>query len=225
FPARTAATTAPQYGQQSHDRVHLALELGGSTVDRLIRRVFRVQPHAVGLAEEPLDGGRGLVGLVVFQPGDNDAAIGRIFAGADHDKITGEDADVLHAVAMDLEGEGRVRADQFLAEDQVILDVLFGEDRLAGSDAAHQGDRNDLAEFGLHFVDVDDFDGARLGRIAPDVALPLQSVEVVLNRGAGGESDRFANFANGRRVTADLLSKPKVPQDLPLPAGQRLRHI
>src|ERR1700686_1470174 len=84
--------------------------------------------------------------------------------------------------------------------------------------------RHHLVGLGLHFVDIDDFDGARLGWIPPDVALALQGVEVVLDRRTRGEADRFADFAYGRWVAADFLSKPEVLQNFPLPAGQRFRH-
>src|SRR5207245_1994253 len=62
-------------------------------------------------------------------------------------------------------------------------------------------------------------------RVAADVAFALQRVQVILHGGAGSESNRLANFADGGWVAADLLTEPKVLQDFPLPAGQRFWHV
>src|SRR2546427_3388925 len=222
-PPRTGLPSG--LAEQAHERHHLALELGGGAVDRFVAVVLRLQPHPVGLAKQPLNGGGGLVGLLVLHPGHDDAAIGRVFPGTHHDKIAGEDAGILHAVAADLEGEGIVAANQLLAQHEMVVDIFFGKDRLSGRDPAHQWYRDYLAELGLQLVDVDDFDGAGLGGIPANVSLALQRVEVVLHRGAGGEPDRLTDFTDRGRVAADLLTKPKVLQDFPLPAGQRFRHL
>src|SRR2546426_3030288 len=211
--------------EQAYERHHLALELGGGAVDRFVAVVLRLQPDPVGLAKQPLDGGGGLVGLLVLQPGHDDAAIGRVLPGAHHDKIAGEDAGILHAVAADLEGEGIVAADQLLAEHEMVVNVFFSEDRLSGRDPAHEWHRNHLAELGLQLVDVDDFDGAGLGGIPANIAFALQRVEVVLHRGAGGEPDRLTDFTDSGWVAANFLTKSKVLQNFPLPAGQRFRHL
>src|SRR3989454_1229215 len=219
------AVQASGLAEQAYERTHLALELGGGAVDRFVAVVLRLQPHPVGLAKQPLDGGGGLIGLLVLQPGHDDAAIGRVLPGAHHDKIAGEDAGILHAVAADLEGEGVLAANQFLAEHKMVVDVLFGEDRLTGRDPAHERHRDHLTELGLQLVDVDDFYGAGLGGVQENIASALQRIEVVLHRRAGGEANRLTDFTDCGRVAADLLTKPKVLQDFPLPAGQRFRHV
>jgi len=109
-------------------------------------------------------------------------AIGRRVAPwAHHDDVSVADAGVDHALAVDGQGVRVVAAGDLGADGQVLLDVLDRQDRRARSDAADQGEVNDVA-LPTTPLRVDNFHRSRLRRITGDIAARLQRVEVVLYR-------------------------------------------
>src|SRR4249919_3667581 len=104
--------------------------LGGE--DRVHLVVLGLQPDVVGLAEEALDG------RLLADQGDDDLAVGGLLGGSHDDVVPLEDAGVLHALAADAKDVVAVLSADDIGNLDVLLDVLLGEDRLAGGYLADQ---------------------------------------------------------------------------------------
>ena len=77
--------------------------------------------------------------LAIDQRGDYLTIEGVLLAANRH-QVALEDAGVDHRIALDLEQEDRVVADEVDRQGQDLFDMLCGQDRRAGSDATENGD-------------------------------------------------------------------------------------
>jgi hypothetical protein len=159
----------------------------------------------VGLAEEALDRR-----LIVHQR-DDDLAVGRGVLRAHDDVVALEDSDVAHRLAAHAQHVLARLAPRQVRHLHVLLDVLLGQDRLAGRDVADQ--RQPRPDRAAHAVDhvlhgtgeilthaVQQLDGARLGRIAAQQPEPLEVGEMRVDGRRGRQADGLADVPDGRRV-------------------------
>ena len=96
----------------------------------------------------------------------------------------------------------------------VLLDVLLGEHRLAGGDRAEQRQpfgrpMPRIAADGVADRAVEQLDRARLGRVAPQQADPLEVRQVRMHRRRRREPDRLPDVAHRRRIAVPR----RVPAD------------
>src|SRR5262245_16253935 len=94
--------------------------------NRLHALVLRLQPDLILLTEEALDG------RLVVEQGDHDLAVAAPLRGAHHDEVSVQDAGVDHALAPHPQDVVAVLAADDVGDVQILLDVLLGENRLAG---------------------------------------------------------------------------------------------
>jgi len=163
---------------------------------RLHGRIFRLQADMIPLHIERLDGR-----FLILGHGDDDIAVVRRLLLPDNDVIPVVNAGFDHAVADDGKHEDFVVLHHVEREGEIFFNIFHCGDRHAGSNLAdqrHPGDRQanhlDLVFFS------EQFDGARLGRIPADKPFLLEPVQMSVHGGAGSEADRFADFADGRRI-------------------------
>ena len=116
-----------------------------------------------------------------------------------------------HRVALDSQQELLAPARERLRHGQVVLDVLFGEQRRAGRDLAEE--RKPVLLLALA---RDQLERPRLGRIALEQPRPLEVGEMGVHRGGRGEPDCLPDLAHGRRVTVLFDVGEKVVPDLSL---------
>ena len=133
-----ALIQAPEHPHDLPQHLHVV------GVDRLERGVLGLEANAaVGLAVEGLDG-RLVRGLVVPDERDDDVAVAGVVAALDDDRVAVEDPGVDHRVAVHGEQEVGAAAERLRHGDDV-LDVLLGEERPAGRDAAEQREARHVA--------------------------------------------------------------------------------
>src|SRR5262245_44878217 len=119
-------------GDFAEDAYYSAQNPGLRGEDGLHFVVLGLQADVVLFAIEPLHG------RLLADQSDDDFAVDRVVAGP-HDHVVGlEDAGVLHAFAADLEDVVAVLAADHVGDLEVLLDVLFGQDRLARCDLSDQ---------------------------------------------------------------------------------------
>src|SRR4051794_25898055 len=118
---------------------HAAGDFDVGTADRLEAFVLRLEADVVALAEVALDRGLGL-GVVLADDRDDDVAIVGGVLLAHDDRVAVEDARVLHRVTANLEDEVAGVTARERGDLDVFLDVLLGEDRSTGGDAADEGE-------------------------------------------------------------------------------------
>jgi GTP-binding protein EngB required for normal cell division len=104
---------------------------------------------------------------------------------ADHDQVAVEHAGVDHRLAADPQHEQLPVADQLLGQRVDRLDALLGQDRTTGGDLADQ--RHVACRGAGPDVQIGDrvaaeLERARLGRVATQVALALQRLELPVDR-------------------------------------------
>src|SRR5207342_3351292 len=104
--------------------------LGGE--DRLHFLVLRLQPDVILLEEVALHG------RVLADQGNDDFVVAGDVAGPHDHVVAIEDAGVLHAFAADLKDVVTVLAADHVGDLEVLLDVLLGQDRLAGGNLTDQ---------------------------------------------------------------------------------------
>ena len=96
---------------------------------------------------------------------------------------------------------------------EITLNVLLGENRLTGGNAADDGDGDILRAGHLETV-IQDLDRTCLRGVTADVAVLLQRVEVRMDGRRGAQMHGLAYLADRRRIT--------LPQDLALQIIQNL---
>ena len=111
----------------------------------------------------------------------------------------------LHRVAADAQQVVAFVPTRELGHRNVVLDVLLGEDRLAGGDRAEErqplgaDDPADAVDRVPHRP-VEQLDRAGLGRVAAQQPDLLEVGEMGMHRGRRGEADSFADVAHGGRI-------------------------
>ena len=169
-------------------RSHLADDLAIVAVDGLVGVVGGEEPDVAVLHGEGFDGG------FAIDHGGHDVALVAIFLGADHDVVAVADRGINHGIALDLEHEEVALADEGLWEGEGLFDVLFGKDRGACCDLAKERDVGGGLDIDIG-VGLGG-EGAAFGLIALDVALGFEDLELVFDRGWGGEACCFTDLAH-----------------------------
>src|SRR4051812_20184319 len=208
----------PQHADHPAEDAHLA------RADRLHGLVLRLQTHVVGLLEEALDR------RLLADEGDDDLAVLRRVLPADDHAVVREDAGVLHRLAADAEQVLAVLAAGDLRHLDVVLDVLLREQRLARGDVADQRDAGGLDDR-LHGVRrggrraIQQLDGPRLRRIAPQQTNLLQVRQVRVDRGGRREPDRLPDVPHRRRIAVARGVLFDEVEDLLLALRQVLSYV
>jgi len=169
-------------------RSHLADDLAIVAIDGFVGVVGGEEPDVAVLHGEGFDSG------FAIDHGSDDVALVAILLSADDDVVAVADSGINHGVTFDLEHEEIALADEGLWEWEGLFDVLFGEDGCTCCDLAKEGDVG-----GGFYIDIGVGLGgqsAALGDIALDVALGFQDLELVFDRGWGGEPCCFADLAH-----------------------------
>lgn len=164
--------------------------------DGAVLRVCGTELDVVVLRLVVLDGR-----FVVHLGHDDFAAFGG-FLLAGEDKVAIEDAGVNHGVALDTEREHVGTAGEEVAVDgDGAFEVLDGENRRTGGNAAYNGDFDGVARggFGCGTIGIDNFDTAAQTRRAVDVALLDEGGEDGTYTVRRGNLEMVADFADGRR--------------------------
>ena len=164
-------------------------------------------------ALETLDGG------VAVDHGHDDGAVGRLLLRPHKNHVPVEDAGVDHALAADPEEKEAVLG-HLGGEEDVLFDVLLGQDGRAGGHVADHGDGDGVPPLLVALLVLDQLHGARLAGIAADQASALQLVQVVVNGRARAEANGLADLTDAGRVVADLGHVADVVEDLCLPVGE-----
>ena len=133
---------------------------------------------------EPLDG------HFVLDARHHDVATAHGLGLVDRQEVAVQDADVLHAVAVDAQQEVGLRPEHARRHVQGVFDVLHGEDRIASGDAPDDGQAGVA-----HQADAPGGAGDDL-----DVALPAQRLQVLLGRVRRLEVQRLGDVRAGGRI-------------------------
>src|SRR4051794_33449146 len=118
-PNRGARPSAHSLCDPPHHAHDAAKDLDLARADRLQRIVLGLQPHVIGLAEEPLDRR-----LLTYES-DDDLTVGRRVLLADDHHVVGQDAGLDHRVAPHAQEVLAVLAACDLRDLHVLLDVLL----------------------------------------------------------------------------------------------------
>ena len=164
--------------------------------DRAVLRVCCPQFDMVGTGVVVLD-----CCLVVDLCDDDFALLGALLLAREN-QVAVEDARVDHGVALDAECEDVATAGEEVAVDgDRSLEVLDGEDRLAGGDAAHDGNFDGVVGYGFLAVAAvrDDLETTAEARRAVDVTLLDEGGEDGANAVRRRNLEMVADFAHGRR--------------------------
>src|SRR3954465_2587653 len=147
--------------------------LGGE--DRLHFLVFGLQPDVVLLTVDSLHR------RLLADQGDDDLAVGGVVARPHDHVIAFENAGVFHAFAADLEDVVAVLPPDHVRHFEILLDVLFGKDRLTGGHLPDQRQPATGLNRALGLVEKE-LDRPRLRRVAPHQPELLQIREVRMHR-------------------------------------------
>src|SRR6478735_895098 len=253
MPPARGAPTASVVGwgsgassEPAQDRRDLAEDRRVVAVDGREVRVVRQEPHVPVGALERLDRR-----LVVEHRGHDVAVLGVLLLAHD-DPVAVADGGLDHRVAGDLEQEEIALAHELLGQREDVLDDLLGRDRHAGGDLAEHRDIGGLgarvARVGLGVVVVapwtwhgrvasavaellglrvgrDDLEGPRPVRVASQVALGDEGVELVGDARRAGEADGVADLAHARRVAAPVDGVADDLEHPPLADGETVAGL
>src|SRR5579859_221739 len=212
MPPAASSPTACLPEQTDH-AAHDADQTDVTGDDRLVGRVLGDQLDVAVAALEALHGG------VAVDHGHHDRTVRGFLLGAHEDHVAVEDAGVDHAFAAHAEEEEAVLG-HFGREEDVLLDVLLGQDGGAGGDVADDRHRDGVAALLVELLVLDQLHGARLAGVAADEASALQLIQVVVHGRARAEAHGLADFTHARRVVPDLGDVADVVEDLCLPVGE-----
>src|SRR4029077_1123494 len=169
---RDASSPTPRAAEESDHAADDADQAHVAGHDRLVGGIFGDQLDVAVATLEAFDGG------VSVDQGDDDRAVGRLLLRPHEDHVAVEDAGVDQALASDPEQEIALLG-HLGRKQEVVFDVLLGEDRGAGGDVAD--DRNGDGVSPL-LVDLDvlyELDRAGFAGVTLDQAPALELVEVV----------------------------------------------
>src|SRR5581483_10631528 len=207
-----------QLPEDPHDA---AEDLHVPRIERLHRRVLRLQADAVLLAVERLHRRR-VERLVVAGERDDDLAVPRVLRALHDHEVAVEDARLDHRLALRAHDEVALREARHR---DVLLDVLLGEQRTAGGDLAEDRQACHVAELddvvGLAPLAAEQLQRTRLRRVALQQARALEVREVRVHRRGRGEPYLLADLAHGRRVAVPVDVLDEVVPDLLLAGGEQ----
>jgi len=106
----------------------------------------------------------------------------------------GKDTGIDHRLAVDPESVGFAGGNVLCGNREVGIDVLLGQDGLAGSDSSYHGERDHLGADHLEAV-VTDLDRPGLCGIPADIAVLFQSLQMGMDGRSGTEIDRRTDLA------------------------------
>ena len=177
-------------------------------IDRLHRRIGRLEADPVALREPLLERRLAILGL-----GDDDVAgVGRV-AATDHHPVTIGDLGLDHRIAHHLEDEMVVLVEELIEVDPLLL-LVSGAERARRHPPGHR----EAAEMGWF---GDQFD--RPGHVLPpaDQPLPLEGLEMADDTVGRTDVERLTNLPDRRAVAAvlDLVADEGVDLELPLGRG------
>ncbi len=143
----------------------------------------------------------------------------RVGAPVHGEEVAVEDAGVLHAEAVHAQQVVGARREQRGIEPQVRLDVLGGEDRVAGGDAAdeRQAGARQLRRLG-------EAHAARGAGREFERALSGERAQVVFGRAGGAKAEPGGDLGAGGRHARRLEVRADPVEDLLLAGGERERH-
>src|SRR5438105_4583668 len=209
------AATARRLGEPADDPDDLALDLHVPGVDGLHLAVGGLQPDAIALLIEALEG-RG----VVLEDGDHDLPVACGLLGLDDDVIAVVDVVLDHRLPADPEYERVVPRRELRRKRHRLGPVLVGLDRLPGRDLADDRRAHDLGA-----VTAGKGEGPRAGGLLLEAAVLLQLGQVVVHGRGRGEPDGLSDLTHARRVPALLDRLADVGEDplgaLLVPLGHR----
>src|SRR5574341_879407 len=197
--------------------------LAPSDVDGGHAGVFGLEDDLVRFEEDPLDGG-----LVVEKRHDDVAVLGGGLA-ADEGVVPGEDVGTDHALTLYLEEESLIAVHPLAGNDRGAFEILLGEQRLAGSNAAEdrklavRGGCPVRRREGKGGRGVQELERARLGRLTAQVPLALQGFQVIEDA-PRDEAEVGADLAHGGRIAGLQQELADEFQDFALSGGQWRSH-
>ncbi len=176
-------------------------------------RVLRPELDALVTDEEPFDGS------FLIEQRDHDVPTLRQGLLPNHHQVTVVDASIDHAVALDFQCEAASMAGDPAVDQHFADDVFIGQDRLAGSDSADDGDGPQLEHLLRRLPQ--DGQAAGLSRLSLDVAFAHQLADLVAHaRGRYPEDVR--EFLDGRGKPLPAGETAQLAQCAPLRAGDFL---
>ena len=131
--------------------------------------VLRLETDMSLLLIESLDGSG------IIDQGHNDLSVIRRVLDMNEDTVTVENTGIDHGLSADIQNEGFSLGYYIGGNREVVLNVLFGQNRLPGSNITDHGEADHLGTHHLEVV-VADLNGTGLGRVSADVAVLLQSL-------------------------------------------------
>ena len=146
--------------------------------DRIHGVVLRLETDMSLLLIESLDGGG------IIDQGHNDLTVIRCVLDMNEDTVTVENTGIDHGLSADIQNEGFSLGYYIGGNREVVLNVLFGQNRLPGSNITDHGEAEHLGTHHLEAV-VADLNGTGLGGVSADIAVLLQCLQMRMN-GRGG---------------------------------------
>ena len=137
--------------------------------DRIHGIILRLETDMSLLLIESLDGSG------IIDQGHNDFTVIRCVLDMNEDTVTVENTGIDHGLSADIQNEGFSLGYYIGGNREVVLNVLFGQNRLPGSNITDHGEADHLGTHHLEAV-VADLNGTGLGRVSADVAVLLQSL-------------------------------------------------
>ena len=112
-----------------------------------------------------------LDGSGIIDQGHNDLTVIRCVLDMNEDTVTVENTGIDHGLSADIQNEGFSLGYYIGGNREVVLNVLFGQNRLPGSNITDHGEADHLGTHHLEVV-VADLNGTGLGRVSADVDGP-----------------------------------------------------
>lgn len=137
--------------------------------------------------------------------GSDDLAFFTILLRADDDVVSIADSRIDHGVADNLEHEEFALAHDGFGQREGLFDCLPGKDRSSGGDTPDEGDQpravcTRVLEVGC-LTRQEYLQRPTPSGVAADEALLLQGLELVLDRGGGGQTGCRADFTDAGRIS------------------------
>ena len=156
--------------------------------------VFRLQAHVAILVIDALER------RLIADEGDDDVAILGPFLAVDDDDVAIQYARLDHAFALHAQREKLcIHGGEIVGNDELIFDVLNGENGLPGRDFSHQRHGARLGQGA-----VEQFQRPGLGGVAADEAFLFQLCQVHMHRRRGAQAHGSAYLAHRGGIALGL---------------------
>ena len=162
--------------------------------DRFHRIVFGLQTDMSVFFVKSFDGSG-----IVNKRDHRIAVIGGL-AAFYKDLVAVKDTGIDHGIALDFQGKRLAARHHVRRNRKITLNILFGQDRLAGRHLADDRNGNHLGADHLKIV-VTDLNGARFGGVAPDVSVLFKRFQMRMNGRSRFQIDCLTDLTDRRRIT------------------------